>query len=186
MARSSAIAHANQRRGSRHEFEQSGVHDPHAPVCVGEEHRRGRHRRADGNQSRHEQLARRSTFSADLHEDQSQRLGDHVYIGLTSNSVTAGQIYDYGSTQVGQRISILPGVRAAAVAGLSRATPSSRSVWARPRSPTSTMRPSRRRSSSLNPRCCSRGWTIRGPAPGRWTAWHRCRGTRIRAACETP
>ena len=33
-----------------------------------------------------------------------------MYIGLTSNSVTAGQVYDYGSTQVGQRISILPGV----------------------------------------------------------------------------
>jgi len=33
-----------------------------------------------------------------------------MYIGLTSNSVTAGQVYDYGSTQVGQRVSILPGV----------------------------------------------------------------------------
>ena len=33
-----------------------------------------------------------------------------MYIALTSNSVTAGQVYDYGSTQVGQRISILPGV----------------------------------------------------------------------------
>jgi hydrophobic/amphiphilic exporter-1 (mainly G- bacteria), HAE1 family len=33
-----------------------------------------------------------------------------MYIGLTSNTVTAGQVYDYGSTQVGQRISILPGV----------------------------------------------------------------------------
>jgi len=33
-----------------------------------------------------------------------------MYIGLTSNSVTAGQVYDYGSTQIGQRISILPGV----------------------------------------------------------------------------
>src|SRR5688500_16152009 len=33
-----------------------------------------------------------------------------LYIALTSDSVTAGQLYDYGSTQVGQRISILPGV----------------------------------------------------------------------------
>src|SRR5580765_5948389 len=32
------------------------------------------------------------------------------YIALTSDSVTAGQLYDYASTQVAQRISILPGV----------------------------------------------------------------------------
>ena len=33
-----------------------------------------------------------------------------MYIALTSDSVTRGELYDYGSTQVGQRISILPGV----------------------------------------------------------------------------
>jgi HAE1 family hydrophobic/amphiphilic exporter-1 len=33
-----------------------------------------------------------------------------LYIGLTSNSVTPGQVYAYGSTQVGQRISIIRGV----------------------------------------------------------------------------
>jgi len=33
-----------------------------------------------------------------------------MYIALTSDSVTAGRLYDYASTQVGQRISILPGV----------------------------------------------------------------------------
>ena len=33
-----------------------------------------------------------------------------MYIALTSDSVTRGQLYDYGSTQVAQRISILPGV----------------------------------------------------------------------------
>src|SRR5256712_1131657 len=33
-----------------------------------------------------------------------------LYIALTSDSFTSGQLYDYGSTQVGQRISILPGV----------------------------------------------------------------------------
>jgi HAE1 family hydrophobic/amphiphilic exporter-1 len=33
-----------------------------------------------------------------------------MYIALTSDSVTRGQLYDYGSTQVGERISILPGV----------------------------------------------------------------------------
>jgi HAE1 family hydrophobic/amphiphilic exporter-1 len=40
-----------------------------------------------------------------------------MYIGLTSDSVTAGQLYDYGSTQVGQRISILPGVSSVNVFG---------------------------------------------------------------------
>src|SRR2546425_10030597 len=33
-----------------------------------------------------------------------------MYIALTSDSVTKGRLYDYASTQVGQRISILPGV----------------------------------------------------------------------------
>jgi HAE1 family hydrophobic/amphiphilic exporter-1 len=33
-----------------------------------------------------------------------------MYIALTSDSVTSGQLYDYASTQVGQRISILAGV----------------------------------------------------------------------------
>ncbi len=33
-----------------------------------------------------------------------------MFIALTSDTVTAGHLYDYGSTQVGQRISILPGV----------------------------------------------------------------------------
>lgn len=33
-----------------------------------------------------------------------------LYIALTSDSVTSGQLYDYGSTQVGQRISIVKGV----------------------------------------------------------------------------
>ena len=33
-----------------------------------------------------------------------------MYIGLTSDAFTAGQLYDFASTQVQQRISILPGV----------------------------------------------------------------------------
>ena len=33
-----------------------------------------------------------------------------MYIAMTSDSVTPGQLYDYGSTLVGQRLSILPGV----------------------------------------------------------------------------
>jgi HAE1 family hydrophobic/amphiphilic exporter-1 len=33
-----------------------------------------------------------------------------LYIAMTSDSVTLGQLYDYANTQVGQRISILPGV----------------------------------------------------------------------------
>src|SRR5881227_229333 len=40
-----------------------------------------------------------------------------MYIALTSDSVTPGQLYDYASTQVGQRISILPGVSRVSVYG---------------------------------------------------------------------
>ena len=40
-----------------------------------------------------------------------------LYIALTSDSVTPGKLYDYGSTQVGQRISILPGVSSVNVFG---------------------------------------------------------------------
>jgi HAE1 family hydrophobic/amphiphilic exporter-1 len=40
-----------------------------------------------------------------------------MYIALTSDSVTPGQLYDYASTQVGQRISILAGVSRVSVFG---------------------------------------------------------------------
>jgi HAE1 family hydrophobic/amphiphilic exporter-1 len=40
-----------------------------------------------------------------------------MYIALTSDSVTRGRLYDYASTQVGQRISILPGVSRVGVFG---------------------------------------------------------------------
>ncbi len=40
-----------------------------------------------------------------------------MYVALTSDSVTAGQLYDYANIQVGQRISILPGVSRVAVFG---------------------------------------------------------------------
>src|SRR6185295_13402972 len=40
-----------------------------------------------------------------------------LYISLTSDSVTLGQLYDYANTQLGQRISILPGVSRVIVFG---------------------------------------------------------------------
>jgi hydrophobic/amphiphilic exporter-1 (mainly G- bacteria), HAE1 family len=40
-----------------------------------------------------------------------------MYIGLTSDTVTEGQLYDFANTQVGERISILPGVSQVAVYG---------------------------------------------------------------------
>ncbi len=40
-----------------------------------------------------------------------------MYIGLTSDTVTAGQLYDFANTQVGERISILPGVSQVAIYG---------------------------------------------------------------------
>ncbi|HVO95381.1 MAG TPA: efflux RND transporter permease subunit, partial [Terriglobales bacterium] len=57
-----------------------------------------------------------------------------MYLALTSDSVTRGQLYDYGSTQIGQRISILPGVSRVSVFGTKsavriKADPSA--MWAR-------------------------------------------------------
>ena len=40
-----------------------------------------------------------------------------MYVGLVSDTVTQGQLYDYASTQVSERISILPGVSQVAVYG---------------------------------------------------------------------
>jgi HAE1 family hydrophobic/amphiphilic exporter-1 len=40
-----------------------------------------------------------------------------LYVALTSNSLTQGQIYDYANTQVGQRVSILEGVSRVSVYG---------------------------------------------------------------------
>jgi HAE1 family hydrophobic/amphiphilic exporter-1 len=40
-----------------------------------------------------------------------------LYIAMTSDSVTLGQLYDYANTQVGQRLSILPGVSKVLVFG---------------------------------------------------------------------
>src|SRR5437867_2919711 len=40
-----------------------------------------------------------------------------MYIGITSDSATQGQLFDYANTQVGERISILPGVSQVAVYG---------------------------------------------------------------------
>jgi HAE1 family hydrophobic/amphiphilic exporter-1 len=57
-----------------------------------------------------------------------------MYIALTSDSVTPGQLYDYATTQVGQHISILPGVSRVNVYGTKsairiKANPSA--MWAR-------------------------------------------------------
>ncbi len=40
-----------------------------------------------------------------------------IYLALTSDTITEGQLYDYASTQVAQRISILPGVSQVGVFG---------------------------------------------------------------------
>lgn len=57
-----------------------------------------------------------------------------MYIAMTSDSVTTGQLYDYATTQVGQRISILPGVSQVLVFGTKsaiRIKADPRSMWAR-------------------------------------------------------
>src|SRR5579863_9693489 len=40
-----------------------------------------------------------------------------IYVGLTSDTVTEGQVFDYANTQVGERLSILPGVSQVQVYG---------------------------------------------------------------------
>jgi HAE1 family hydrophobic/amphiphilic exporter-1 len=57
-----------------------------------------------------------------------------MYLAMVSDSVTSGQLYDYASTQVGQRLSILPGVSQVNVYGTKsairiKANPSA--MWAR-------------------------------------------------------
>jgi HAE1 family hydrophobic/amphiphilic exporter-1 len=57
-----------------------------------------------------------------------------MYLAMTSDSVTAGQLYDYASTNVGQRLSILPGVSQVNVYGTKsairiKANPAA--MWAR-------------------------------------------------------
>jgi HAE1 family hydrophobic/amphiphilic exporter-1 len=57
-----------------------------------------------------------------------------MYIALTSDSVTSGQLYDYASTQVGQRLSILPGVSQVNVFGTKsaiRIKAKPEAMWAR-------------------------------------------------------
>ena len=56
-----------------------------------------------------------------------------MYIAMVSDTVTEGQLYDYANTQVGERISILPGVSQVAVYGTQsavriKANPSSMAV----------------------------------------------------------
>lgn len=57
-----------------------------------------------------------------------------LYIAVTSDSITRGQLYDYANTQVGERISIVPGVSRVSVYGTKSAVrikvdPSK--IWAR-------------------------------------------------------
>ena len=57
-----------------------------------------------------------------------------MYLAMVSDSVTKGQLYDYASTQVGQRLSILPGVSQVNVYGTKsairiKANPAA--MWAR-------------------------------------------------------
>ena len=57
-----------------------------------------------------------------------------MYIAMVSNSVTSGQLYDYASTQVGQRLSILPGVSQVNVYGTKsaiRIKANPKEMWAR-------------------------------------------------------
>src|SRR5678816_1236050 len=57
-----------------------------------------------------------------------------MYLAMVSDSVTSGQLYDYASTQVGQRLSILPGVSQVNVYGTKsaiRIKANPEALWAR-------------------------------------------------------
>jgi hydrophobic/amphiphilic exporter-1 (mainly G- bacteria), HAE1 family len=57
-----------------------------------------------------------------------------MFIGITSDSITPGQLYNYASTQVGQRLSILPGVSQVQVFGTKsaiRIKANPQAMWAR-------------------------------------------------------
>jgi len=57
-----------------------------------------------------------------------------MYLAMVSDSVTTGQLYDYASTQVGQRLSILPGVSQVNVYGTKsaiRIKADPKAMWAR-------------------------------------------------------
>ena len=56
-----------------------------------------------------------------------------MYLAMVSDSVTKGQLYDYASTQVGQRLSILPGVSQINVYGTKSAIriKANPAMWAR-------------------------------------------------------
>ena len=83
---------------------------------LSQEPRRGRDRRAGGHHARLGQLPvdlpSPPTFTKTNPNDQPI-----MYIALVSDTVTEGQLYDYANTQVGERISILPGVSQVAVYG---------------------------------------------------------------------
>ena len=76
-----------------------------------------RHRRAGGHHARPPgqlpvDLPSPPTFTKTNPNDQPI-----MYLVLVSDTVTEGQLYDYANTQVGERLSILPGVSQVAVYG---------------------------------------------------------------------
>ena len=96
--------------------QRAGPHQLRAAIRAVQEHRRGRDRRAGGDHAGARPAARRPAQPADVHQDQSERSADHVH-RADQRQVTAGQLYDYANTQVGERISILPGVSQVQVYG---------------------------------------------------------------------
>ena len=108
--------HADSRVGTGDFQQQPGAHEFRAAVCAFEEPRRGGDRRASRDHEATGQLPvdlpSPPTFTKTNPNDQPI-----IYVALTSDTVTAGQLYDYANTQVGERISILPGVSQVAVYG---------------------------------------------------------------------
>jgi HAE1 family hydrophobic/amphiphilic exporter-1 len=91
-----------------------------------------------------------------------------LYIAMTSDSVTLGQLYDYANTQVGQRLSIVPGVSKVLVFGTKSAVrikAGSRREWRCVTSPSTILPPPSERDGPDRRRAARRSRGDAGAAP---------------------
>ena len=118
-----AAVHADSRARVDHLLQHAGKHVVHAAVRPRQKRRRRRDRRAGGDQPRGRQPAGRSSLAADFHEVQSERSADHVHHADERLAARRASSTTTRSTQVAQRISILPGVSKVDIFGSKAADP---------------------------------------------------------------
>ena len=109
--------HPNSRSEPDDEHKHAGQHQITLQFDLCQGHRRRRDRRAIGHPARHRPIAQRSAepahFTKTNPNDQPV-----MYIALTSDTLSDGELYRYGTTEVSQRINILPGVSQVNVYGV--------------------------------------------------------------------